>query len=94
MTTKATIDVRHDPPRAELQRLGVFGWDVWEKEESTFPWTYDREEECYLLAGEVTVTPDGGSPVEILTGDLVRFPAGLSCTWEIKMPVRKHYRFI
>ena len=26
-------------------------------------------------------------------GDLVTFPAGMSCTWEIRRPVRKHYRF-
>jgi hypothetical protein len=25
--------------------------------------------------------------------DLVTFPAGMSCTWEIRTPVRKHYTF-
>ena len=26
-------------------------------------------------------------------GDLVIFPAALSCIWEITEPVRKHYKF-
>jgi uncharacterized cupin superfamily protein len=26
-------------------------------------------------------------------GDLVIFPAGLSCTWEIREDVEKHYDF-
>jgi uncharacterized cupin superfamily protein len=25
--------------------------------------------------------------------DLVRFPAGMSCTWEVRVPVRRHYSF-
>jgi uncharacterized cupin superfamily protein len=41
----------------------------------------------------VTVTPDGGEPVRFGTGDLVVFDAGLSCTWNVHAPVRKHYRF-
>jgi len=31
--------------------------------------------------------------VRIGTGDLVTFPKGLSCQWEVRSPVRKHYRF-
>jgi hypothetical protein len=26
-------------------------------------------------------------------GDLVTFPTGMKCTWDVKVPVRKHYRF-
>ena len=26
-------------------------------------------------------------------GDFVTFPKGLSCIWDIKAPVRKHYNF-
>jgi len=26
-------------------------------------------------------------------GDLVTFPRGLSCTWDIRNPVKKHYNF-
>ena len=85
------IDVRHDPDREELERLGVFLWDVWTKDVSTFPWTYDSEETCYFLEGDVLVTPEGGEPVHMGRGDLVTFPAGLDCTWEVRTPVRKHF---
>jgi uncharacterized cupin superfamily protein len=82
-----------NPAKADLEAQGVFDWPVWEKEPSTFPWTYDSSETCYFLAGDVVVTPEGGAPIPMGQGDLVTFPAGLSCTWEIRQPVRKHYRF-
>jgi uncharacterized protein len=36
-------------------------------------------------------TKDG--KVEFGDGDFVAFPTGLSCVWDIKEPVRKHYNF-
>jgi uncharacterized cupin superfamily protein len=88
------ILVEHNPSPAKLEVMGVYDWPIWEKEVSTFPWTYDAKETCYLLEGEVIVTPDGGGePVHIRAGDLVTFPAGLSCSWQILSPVRKHYNF-
>lgn len=86
------IKIERDPSEARLRELGVTGWPIWEKEASVFPWTYDSEETCYFLKGEVVVTPEGGEPVEMGTGDLVTFPAGMSCTWEIRKEVKKHYR--
>ena len=87
------IKVEHNPSDARLSQLGVSDWPIWEKEPSRFPWTYDDAETCYLLEGDVVVTPDGGAPVQFGKGDLVTFPAGLSCTWEVRGAVRKHYRF-
>ena len=87
------IELERKPAREKLEEMGVFSWPVWEKEVSRFPWTYDTDEVCYILEGEVTVTPDGGEPVTIRAGDLVRFPAGMSCTWDITKPIRKHYDF-
>ena len=94
METRTEIEVRRALSREELDAMGVFAWGIWEKEASRFPWTYGEEEECYLLEGEVVVTPDGGQPVEIRAGDFVRFAASLSCTWEIKRDVKKHFRFL
>ncbi len=87
------IRIIRNPDDDELRRLGVFDWPTWECEPSSFPWTYDAEETCYILEGEVTVTPDGGEPVAIAAGDLVTFPAGMSCRWDVRAPIRKHYRF-
>ncbi|MFO8024724.1 cupin domain-containing protein [Thiohalophilus sp.] len=87
------ILVERNPSPAKLDVIGVYDWPIWEKEVSTFPWQYDRQETCYLLEGDVIVTPDDGEPVQIQRGDLVTFPAGMSCTWEIRKPVTKHYDF-
>ena len=87
------IKVERNPSDATLKQLGVSSWPIWEKEASTFPWQYDDSETCYLLEGNVVVTPDDGEPVQFGKGDLVTFPTGLSCTWEIRQDVRKHYRF-
>ncbi len=76
-----------------LDELDVYSWPVWQKEVSCFPWHYDSAETCYFLAGDVIVTPEGGEPVRVGKGDLVTFPAGMSCTWDIRLPVRKHYSF-
>ena len=89
----ADIDVTHNPDESILDGLGVRQWDIWSKEISEFPWHYDSTETCYILAGEVTVIPDGGSEVTIGKGDLVTFAQGLSCTWKISQPVKKYYRF-
>ena len=86
------IKVERNPDDGRLQELGISGWPIWTKEESQFPWSYDTEETCYFLEGDVVVTPDGGGPVEMGKGDLVTFPAGMSCTWEIRGAVKKHYR--
>jgi uncharacterized cupin superfamily protein len=88
-----TIKVEHDPGPAALDTAGVRDWPIWTKNESVFPWTYDTAETCYFLDGRVVVTPDGGEPVQVGKGDLVMFPAGLSCTWDVKRAVRKHYKF-
>ena len=88
------ITVVRNASRSMLAEKKIDGWPIWTKEVSRFPWSYDAAETCYFLEGEVTVTPDGGGePVTVGKGDLVTFPAGMSCTWEIKKPVRKHYKF-
>jgi uncharacterized cupin superfamily protein len=87
------ITVEHNPSQAKLDAMGVDNWPIWTKEVSEFPWTYDSNETCYILEGEVTVTPDGGEPVKVGEGDLVTFPAGMSCRWNIGSPIKKHYKF-
>lgn len=77
----------------ELRGMGVFGWPIWEKEVSRFPWSYDETEECYFLEGEATVKTEDGKVVSFGKGDFVVFPKGLSCTWDIKKPIKKHYNF-
>lgn len=81
------------PSKETLQKMGIFSWPIWEKEKSRFDWHYDEKETCYILEGQVTVTKKDGGKVEFGAGDLVTFPSGLSCVWDIHKPVRKHYNF-
>jgi len=76
-----------------LKQLGVRSWPRWSKDASHFPWKYDASETCYFLDGEVTVIPEGGEAVTMGAGDLVTFPEGMKCIWEIHQPVNKHYNF-
>ena len=81
------------PGIKELESKGVSSWPIWEKEISRFDWHYDSIEECYLLEGRVILETEDGKKVEFGKGDFVTFPKGLSCIWDIKEPVRKHYNF-
>jgi uncharacterized protein len=80
------------PSEEFLNERNVLSWPVWQKEISKFPWTYDSQEECYILEGEIIVRT-ATETVRVVPGDFVTFPAGLSCEWEILKPVRKHYHF-
>jgi len=88
-----SIKITRNPDPAQLDRQGIPSWPIWTQEASEFPWSYDSPETCYFLEGDVTVTPDDGEPVHVGKGDLVTFPAGMSCTWTIRKAVRKHYTF-
>ncbi len=87
------IEIERGASAENLESQGVMSWPIWEKEVSEFPWAYDDRETCYLLEGDVIVTPEGGEPVRFGKGDFVTFPAGMRCRWKILKGVRKHYRF-
>ena len=91
-TATAPAITVEEPSAQRLKALKVSTWPIWEKEPSTFEWHYDEPETCYFLEGEVVVKTAQGS-VTITTGQLVTFPKGLDCTWQVKRAVRKHYRF-
>jgi uncharacterized cupin superfamily protein len=91
--TDLTIHCEHKPAPMKLEVMGVYDWPVWKKEESFFPWVYDSEETCYIIKGKFRVTTKYGDIYEFERGDLITFPKGLSCHWEIFKPVEKHYRF-
>jgi uncharacterized cupin superfamily protein len=77
----------------EIEKRKIRTWPVWEKNVSRFNWHYDETEECYLLEGRVVVETPEGEAVAFGKGDFVTFPKGLSCVWDVKAPVRKHYNF-
>lgn len=76
----------------EIEKRGIREWPIWTKEVSRFDWTYDGEEQCLFLEGEVVIETDGGN-FQIGPGDFVTFEEGLGCIWDIRKPVKKHYYF-
>jgi uncharacterized cupin superfamily protein len=78
------------PSNAEAAKCK--NWPIWKCEPSSFKWEYTEKETCLLLKGKATVT-DGEDSVSFGPGDLVIFPDGLECTWNITEAVTKHYNF-
>jgi uncharacterized cupin superfamily protein len=76
----------------EIKQRGIKSWPVWEKEISRFDWSYSGDEECLILEGEVVVETNEGI-FTVKEGDFVTFKDGLSCVWDIKKPIKKHYNF-
>ncbi|PIA47028.1 hypothetical protein AQUCO_01400027v1 [Aquilegia coerulea] len=94
VTEKMGIKIETNPPESKLTQLGVRAWPKWGCPPSKFPWTYSSKETCFLLKGKVKVYPDGENEfVEFGAGDLVEFPKGMSCTWDVSETVDKHYNF-
>lgn len=81
------------PEPSELKAKGVFDWPLWEKGKSVFPWIYTTEETCYIIEGKARVTTLDKQEYLIGKGDMVVFPMGLECTWEIIDPITKHYQY-
>lgn len=82
------------PTEEELEKLNVESWGTWTKEKSVFDWSYDETETCYILEGDVEVTDSNtGEKLEFQKGDLVQFPKGLKCVWNVKKPIKKYYNF-
>ncbi len=78
--------------KEEIEERRIKSWPLWEKEVSRFDWTYDADEECYILEGEVEVQTSEGN-YQMRPGDFVTFNRGLNCVWDIKKSIRKNYRF-
>ncbi len=85
------ITVEHNPSPMKLEVLNVDAWPIWTHDVAVFDWHYDSKEMCYILEGEVVVTPVDGEPVTLKARDLVNFPKGMDCSWDIRSPIRKHY---
>jgi uncharacterized cupin superfamily protein len=83
------IEIRK-PTDAEKEKAQ--GWPIWTCAPSSFDWSYSDRETCLILEGEVTVKAKG-KDYSFAAGDWVVFPKGLSCVWNVKKAVGKHYKF-
>ena len=73
-------------------QYGIKNWSIWECEPSKFSWYYNEKEVCLLIKGEAIINTEEGDCYTIKSGDLVEFPEGLSCEWQVTKSIKKHFR--
>ena len=73
-------------------QYGIKSWPIWECEPCKFQWNYDDNEICLIIEGQAKISTKNGEIYCIKAGDLVEFPAGLYCEWEVIKSIKKHYR--
>ncbi|SDT33326.1 cupin domain-containing protein [Actinoplanes derwentensis] len=82
------IPVRSRLDFATEDRRVVSG--VWESEPGTSRWEFlTRGEIIHVVAGRMTVTEDGGEPVEVTAGTTAYFPIGWQGEWTVIERLRK-----
>ena len=64
-------------------QYGIKSWPIWECKPSKFQWNYDDKEICLIIEGQAKISTQNGDIYVIKAGDLVVFPAGLNCEWEV-----------
>jgi uncharacterized cupin superfamily protein len=64
---------------------------IWECTPGPSRWLLETHEFVQIVAGRMTVTVDGGEPVELAAGDTAVFPKGWAGTWDIAETIRKVY---
>ena len=74
-----------------IVQYGIKNWPIWECQPSEFSWQYDEKEICLIIEGETNVITNEES-YYIKSGDLVEFPEGLNCEWQIIKNIKKHFR--
>ncbi|HEV8065154.1 MAG TPA: cupin domain-containing protein [Acidimicrobiales bacterium] len=85
---------------AEMSTAGVTLWKddasgdesgIWECTPGPSYWELETNEFVHIVAGRMTVTEDGGEPIEVAAGDTALFATGWKGTWDIAETVRKLY---
>lgn len=86
------MDMKVKTPLAE-EKAKAQSWPIWTKEISEFPWFYEDRETCFILEGQAIVVDAEENRINFGPGDWVVFEKGVSCTWKIISPIKKHYHF-
>ena len=66
---------------------------IWECTVGSYHATYTAYEYVVLIAGKITITPDGGTPVTVKAGDSFVVEPTFKGIWKIEENVRKHFDF-
>ncbi len=64
---------------------------IWQCTAGPSYWTLETNEFVNVLSGSMTVTADGGEPIDLGPGDTALFPVGWRGSWQIHETLRKLY---
>lgn len=64
---------------------------TWEATVGSWHASYKFYEFVHLIEGQITITPDGGSPVTLRPGDAFVVEPTFKGTWKVEAPVKKHF---
>jgi uncharacterized cupin superfamily protein len=64
---------------------------TWEATPGSWHATYARYEFVHIIRGRITITRDGGTPVQVGPGDAFVVEPGFTGVWRIEEPVQKHF---
>lgn len=64
---------------------------TWEATPGTWHASYTFYEFVHLIAGKITITPEGAAPVTLNPGDAFVVEPGFKGTWKVEEAVRKHF---
>ena len=79
LDTSVRVAVEEKPSKELLALRGIEKWSDWSSSDVSFDYTYEKAESIYVLEGEATVKPTGGSAgkaVTLVPGMFVTFPKG------------------
>ena len=86
------IKIKSPCSASEIIKYGIKNWPIWECEPSKFSWSYNEKEICLIIEGEASIYMSEGKLIYLKSGDLVEFPKGLKCEWQITKKIKKHFR--
>lgn len=91
--------VLNGEPVAEAWRVYTSGdgrklSGLWRCSMGGFRVSYDKWEFCHMLTGQCVITPDGGDPVTLRSGDSFVLDKGFTGTWDVIEPMEKHFVFV
>ncbi|GLT28326.1 hypothetical protein SLA2020_032680 [Shorea laevis] len=77
-----------------LAELGVSRWSVWKTGKCKLPWDWQVDQLVYIEEGEVRVVPEGSERfMQIVAGDLVRYPKWFEADLFFNGPYQERYSF-
>ena len=83
---------KRKPTEAEIDKMGIRNWAIWDSPLDDFDWSYDEKEVFFVLEGDAEIDA-GDQKVRFGPGDLIICTPPFECRWKIHKRIKKHYKF-